>query len=179
MVEFAILLPVFLLLVFGIVDWSRYMIGQTSIDSVAREAARYGSAVGDNGSGVLRYVDCDGIRNAGMVRHSDAVCPSSKLKLAIARLLAEEGFLGKVRVEARDGHPVLVMELRYDADGEALIDGIRRVSRPGRRVYVSRDEIPKVRSGLGLAVISTSNGILSDRSAREASIGGELVCEVW
>ena len=114
-----------------------------------------------------------------MARHADVACPSSKLKLAVARLLAEEGFLGKVRVEARDGHPVLVMEIRYDADGGALIDGIRRVSRPGRRVYVSSGEIPKVRNGLGLAVISTSKGVVSDRGAREAAIGGEVICEVW
>ena len=119
------------------------------------------------------------IRNAGMARHAVAACPSSKQKLAIARVLREAGFLGEVKVEARDGNPVLVMEVRYDADGRPVIAGIRRVSRPGRRVYVGAEELPKVRSGLGVAVLSTSRGILSDRGAREAAVGGELVCEVW
>ena len=119
------------------------------------------------------------IRNAGKARHDATWCPSSKQKLAIARVLSEAGFLGRVRVEAREGHPVLVIGIRYDDSGQALIDGIRRISRPGRRVYVPRAEIPKVRNGLGLAVLSTSKGILSDRAAREASVGGELLCEVW
>ena len=119
------------------------------------------------------------IRNAGMARHAVAACPSSQLKLAIARVLREAGFLGEVKVEARDGNPVLVMEVRYDADGRPVIAGIRRVSRPGRRVYVGAEELPKVRSGLGVAVLSTSRGVLSDRGAREAAVGGELVCEVW
>jgi small subunit ribosomal protein S8 len=119
------------------------------------------------------------IRNAGEARHVEATCPSSKLKLAIARVLEQEGFLGSVRVEARAGHPVLVMQIRYDETGTALIDGIRRVSKPGRRVYAARGELPKVRSGLGVAVLSTSRGVLSDRAAREARVGGEIVCEVW
>jgi small subunit ribosomal protein S8 len=119
------------------------------------------------------------IRNAGMARHAFASCPSSKMKLAIARVLKEAGFLGEVKVEARDGNPVLVMEVRYDAESQPVIAGIRRVSRPGRRVYVGAEELPKVRSGLGVAVLSTSRGILSDRGAREAAVGGEFVCEVW
>ena len=119
------------------------------------------------------------IRNAGQARHPEVSCPSSKLKLSIARVLEQEGFLGAVRVEARAGHPVLVMQIRYDDGGGTLIDGIRRVSKPGRRVYVDKDEVPKIRNGLGVAVLSTSRGVLSDRGAREASVGGELLCEVW
>jgi len=119
------------------------------------------------------------IRNAGRARHADATCPSSRQKLALARVLHEAGFLGAVRVEAQDGHPVLVLGIRYDDRGRSLIDGMRRVSRPGRRVYVGREEIPRVRRGLGIAVLSTSKGILSDRQAREQKIGGELLCEVW
>ena len=119
------------------------------------------------------------IRNAGMAQHVEARCPSSKMKLAIANVMKEAGFLGEVRVEVHDGRAVLVMGIRYHGSGKALIGGIRRVSRPGRRVYVSGDEVPKVRSGLGLALISTSKGILSDQAAREASVGGEVVCEVW
>jgi small subunit ribosomal protein S8 len=119
------------------------------------------------------------IRNAGKAHHPEIVCPSSKLKLAIARALAAEGYLGDVRSEMRDGKPVLVMRVRYDGSGRALIAGLRRVSRPGRRVYVGSDEIPKVRSGMGVALISTSKGVLPDREARAASVGGELLCEVW
>ncbi len=119
------------------------------------------------------------IRNAGIARHGQTSCPSSKIKLGIARVLSAKGFLGGVRLEARDGHPVIVMEIRYDDRGGALIDGLRRVSRPGRRVYVGVEAIPRVRRGLGVAVLSTSKGILADAEARAASVGGELLCEVW
>jgi small subunit ribosomal protein S8 len=119
------------------------------------------------------------IRNAGQARHKETSIPSSRLKLAVARALAEAGFLGEVRVEARDGKPLIVVAIRYDRDGDPLIDGLRRVSRPGRRVYVGASEIPRVRNGLGMAVLSTSKGVLSDKAAREASLGGELLCEVW
>jgi len=119
------------------------------------------------------------IRNAGVARHGETWCPHSKLKAAIARLLAEEGFIGGVREDVRDGHPILVMKIRYDDSGRALIDGIRRVSKPSRRVYLASDAIPKVRNGLGIGVISTSKGVLSDSAAREASVGGEYLCEVW
>jgi small subunit ribosomal protein S8 len=119
------------------------------------------------------------IRNAGNAHHPEIQCPSSQLKLAIAKVLSTEGYLGQVRVEKRDGKDVLVMGVRYDGGGRPLITGLRRVSRPGRRVYVSHGAIPKVRSGLGVAVISTSKGVVADREAREASVGGELLCEVW
>jgi small subunit ribosomal protein S8 len=119
------------------------------------------------------------IRNAGKAHHPEIVCPSSRLKLAIAKVLSAEGYLGDVRSETREGKPVLVMRVRYDTSGRALIAGLRRVSRPGRRVYVGSDEIPKVRSGMGVAVLSTSKGVVPDREAREASVGGELLCEVW
>jgi len=119
------------------------------------------------------------IRNAGMARHQETWCPHSKLKASIAKLLCEEGFLGGVRDDVRDGHPILVMEIRYDDSGRALIDGMRRVSKPSRRVYVGSDEIPKVRNGLGIGVISTSKGIMTDRGARESLVGGEYLCEVW
>jgi small subunit ribosomal protein S8 len=119
------------------------------------------------------------IRNAGMAKHPELVIPASNTKLAIARVLVESGFLEDVRVEAREGRATLVVRMRYDDDGQPLVDGLKRVSRPGRRVYVGHEAIPRVRNGLGVAVISTSKGILSDRAAREASIGGEVLCEVW
>ena len=119
------------------------------------------------------------IRNAGVARHVETWCPHSKLKAGIARLLSEEGFLGEVREEVRDGHRVVIMSIRYDESGKALIDGMRRVSKPSRRVYLGSDAIPKVRNGLGIGVISTSKGIMTDRAARESSVGGEYICEVW
>ncbi len=119
------------------------------------------------------------IRNAGRARHPQTTAPHSRIKLALAQVLAREGFVGDVRVEARDGHSVIAIELRYDDDGEPIIDGIVRSSKPGRRVYVNSRDIPRVRNGLGVAVLSTSKGVLSDRDARAQSVGGELLCEVW
>jgi small subunit ribosomal protein S8 len=119
------------------------------------------------------------IRNAGQARHKEVAMPASQLKLAVARALSEAGFVGTVRTEERDGKPAIVVAVRYDRDGDPLIDGLRRVSRPGRRVYVGAGEIPRVRNGLGMAVLSTSRGVLSDKAAREAAVGGELLCEVW
>jgi len=119
------------------------------------------------------------IRNAGSARHTRTSCPSSRQKLAVAKVLEEAGFLAGVGVEARDGHPVMVIDLRYDDTGRTIIDGIRRVSKPGRRVYVGKEDLPRVRRGLGVAVISTSKGILSDAQARAEQVGGEVVCEVW
>jgi len=119
------------------------------------------------------------IRNAGIARQIEAACPFSKQKLAIAKVLEDAGFISNVHSESREGHPTLVMTIRYDDRGKPLIDGIRRVSKPGRRIYVGAKDIKKVRNGLGISVISTSKGILSDDRAREASVGGEVVCEVW
>jgi small subunit ribosomal protein S8 len=97
----------------------------------------------------------------------------------VARVLVAEGVLGGAEVEAHEGKARLRVRLRYDDDGVTIVDGIRRVSRPGRRVYVGVGEIPRVRSGLGTAVLSTPKGILSDRHARAESVGGEVLCEVW
>jgi small subunit ribosomal protein S8 len=119
------------------------------------------------------------IRNAGTARHAQVTCPLSKQKLAIAGVLQQAGFLDSVDVQERDGHRMLVVGIRYDDGGRPLIDGIQRVSRPGRRVYVDKGSVPRVRNGLGVAVLSTSRGIVSDREAREQNLGGELVCEVW
>jgi small subunit ribosomal protein S8 len=119
------------------------------------------------------------IRNAGTARHAETWCPHSKLKASVARLLSDEGFIGAVREDVREGHPILVMDIRYEESGKALIDGLRRVSKPSRRVYLGSDDIPKVRNGLGIGVISTSKGVMTDRAAREASVGGEYLCEVW
>jgi small subunit ribosomal protein S8 len=119
------------------------------------------------------------IRNAALARHPELACPASNTKLAIARVLVEAGFLEDAKVEAREGRASLVLRVRYGADGRPVLDGLRRISRPSRRVYVGKGEVPRVREGLGVAVISTSRGILSDRAARDAEIGGELLCEAW
>lgn len=120
------------------------------------------------------------IRNAGRVKHAETTCPSSKLKLSIAKVLSDEGFIGAVSSEAGDRNKAtLRLSLRYTEAGEPMIDGLRRVSKPGRRVYVGAGDIPKVRNGLGMAVLSTSKGVMCDRDAREQKLGGEIICEVW
>jgi small subunit ribosomal protein S8 len=119
------------------------------------------------------------IRNAGNVKHAELSCPASKLKLAVAQVLSTEGFIGQVSSGSDGSHPQLTLGLRYKPDGEHMIDGIRRVSSPGRRIYVGASELPKVRGGLGIAVLSTSKGVMCDRDARSANVGGEVICEVW
>jgi len=119
------------------------------------------------------------IRNAGMARHARAEFPASKLKRAILEVLVQEGYVSDVAEGEMDGHPTLSIAVRYNEEGGVLIEGIRRVSRPGRRVYVSADAVPKVRNGVGKAVLSTSKGVMSDVRARDLSIGGEVLCEVW
>ncbi|MCG8587965.1 MAG: 30S ribosomal protein S8 [Proteobacteria bacterium] len=119
------------------------------------------------------------IRNAGHARHAEARCPKSKLRLAVAKVLQQEGFLADVREDDGQKHPELVLSIRYASAGKNIIDGLRRVSRPGRRVYVGAESIPKVRNGLGMSVLSTSRGVLCDRDARAAKVGGEVLCEVW
>jgi small subunit ribosomal protein S8 len=94
-------------------------------------------------------------------------------------VLKDEGFIDDVLVEAVEGKPFLRIVLRYGEEGQLLIDGIRRVSRPSCRVYVKAAAIPKVRNGLGISVLSTNKGVMSDRSAREQHVGGEILCEVW
>jgi small subunit ribosomal protein S8 len=119
------------------------------------------------------------IRNAGNVQHAQTRCPASKLKLAVAQVLAAEGFISGVEKGGETAKPELVLDLRYSDEGKTLIDGIKRVSRPGRRVYVGAGEVPRIRSGLGIAILSTSKGVLCDRDARDQKVGGEVICEVW
>lgn len=118
------------------------------------------------------------LRNAALARHERTEMPSSKMRVSIAKLLKEEGYVDDVR-ETEGPKPTLTIVLRYGRDRASAIDGVRRVSRPGRRVYVRHDQIPRVRNGYGIAVLSTSSGVMSDRQARKLGIGGELLCEVW
>jgi small subunit ribosomal protein S8 len=122
------------------------------------------------------------IRNAHLSKHDRLDVPSSKLKLEIVRLLKEEGFIKNLRqIEPAEGEPVgrLRIFLRYSAEGTPAISHVARVSRPGRRVYRGADEIRPVRNGLGVGIVSTSQGLLTDTQARERRVGGELICEVW
>lgn len=119
------------------------------------------------------------IRNAGRAGHAEVRCRASKLKRAIAEVMVAEGYLDAVAQEEREGRPVLCIKLRYNSAGDWIVDGLRRVSRPSRRVYVGAGQVPKVRNGLGIAVLSTPRGVVSDRRAREENVGGEVLCEVW
>jgi len=118
------------------------------------------------------------IRNAIQARKETVACPRSNLKREIARILREEGFVNDVRESKDHVQGTLSLDLRWGADGNA-IRGIRRVSRPGQRWYVGAKSMPKVRNGLGIAIVSTSRGVMTDRAARDLGVGGEVLCEVW
>lgn len=117
------------------------------------------------------------IRNGQMAGHARVVMPSSKVKSSLAKLLTDEGYLDSFSVKEIDGKAMLSVDLKY-YQGKPVIELLKRVSRPGLRIYKSKDELPKVIGGLGVAVVSTSKGILSDRQARELGVGGEIVCYV-
>ncbi|HEX4445509.1 MAG TPA: 30S ribosomal protein S8 [Polyangiaceae bacterium] len=119
------------------------------------------------------------IRNASMARHDRAEMPHSRLKLHVATVMKAEGYLDDVRVSEGEEPKTLTLVLRYGRDKASAIDGIRRVSTPGRRVYVRHDHIAKVCSGMGISILSTSRGVMTDREARKQRVGGELLCEVW
>ena len=120
------------------------------------------------------------IHNAILARRSELTCPSSTLKARLAEVMRDEGYIGGYDVRPGfDGHSEIVVRLRWPEPGSNAITGLRRRSRPGQRVYVGCDHIAKVRSGLGIAILSTSRGLMTDRAARKAGIGGELLCEVW
>ena len=117
------------------------------------------------------------IRNAQMVAKTVVCVPSSKVKIAIAQVLKEEGYIDGFKVNANDGKPELEIALKYYA-GRPVIERIERVSRPGLRVYKAKDELPKILGGMGVAIISTSRGVMTDREARAAGHGGEVLCIV-
>jgi small subunit ribosomal protein S8 len=119
------------------------------------------------------------IRNAILARHAEVISPSSKLKVRIANLLKDEGYIAGLDVRETETFPQLVVRLRWADQRTNAITGLRRRSRPGQRTYVAKDAIPKIRSGLGIAILSTSHGLMTDRAARKAGVGGELLCEVW
>lgn len=119
------------------------------------------------------------IRNAQHAGHAHLLIPRSKLKLELARILKQEGFI-EGYIEDDSGHQgAIKVFLRYDAGNNGVIRGLRRVSRPSRRVYVGKNEIPRVRNGLGVAILTTPRGVLTDRDARTAGVGGEVLAHVW
>ncbi len=117
------------------------------------------------------------IRNGQSANKKSVTMPSSKLKLSIAKVLQEEGYIRGFSKGEVDGHPALIVELKY-FNGKPVIEEIQRVSKPGLRIYKSKDELPKVLGGLGIAIVSTSSGVMTDRAARKAGMGGEVLCVV-
>lgn len=118
------------------------------------------------------------VRNASSARLSSTKVPKSRVKRAIAEILKREGYLADVTDDA-DDHRCFRVKLKYGSDQRTILRGLRRASRPGRRLYVNRKKLPKVHNGLGIAVLSTSLGVVTDAEARQKGVGGEVLCEVW
>lgn len=119
------------------------------------------------------------IRNANTALHPETAMPTSKVKEEIARILSEEGFIDGWKTQDVTVGSELVVQLRYDTDRQRVLQGIQRVSKPGRRVYSAARDIERVRGGIGVTIISTSAGVMTDRDARQRNVGGEILCRVW
>ncbi len=119
------------------------------------------------------------IRNGVRANKTEVICPKSKIKMRIAQILKQEGYLDSVSDRANAHQGEISVTLRYNKRNESAIRGIKRVSTPGQRTYVNAKALPTVRNGLGVAILSTSNGLMTDREARKQGVGGEVLCEVW
>jgi small subunit ribosomal protein S8 len=119
------------------------------------------------------------VRNASSARHSQVDIPASKMKLDIARIMTEQGYVAKYELKPGEHGDVIVIELKYGKNRERVISGIKRVSKPGRRIYARKDTLPKVLGGLGTAIISTSRGLLTSAEAGKLGVGGEVICFIW
>jgi len=121
------------------------------------------------------------IRNANVAFHDDVVMPSSKLKVALAKILEQEGYISGSSVEDDSSYPRprLRIAMKYTPDRKRTISGLRRVSKPGLRVYTPADQLPRVLGGMGIAILSTNQGLMTDREARQRHVGGEVLCQVW
>jgi small subunit ribosomal protein S8 len=119
------------------------------------------------------------IRNANRALHESCSMPSSRLKVEIARLLRDEGYIRDYRVEKGDSFDTLVVELKFGRNRERVITDLKRISKPGRRIYARRDRLPRVLGGMGTAILSTSRGVVTGRQAQELGVGGEVICFVW
>ncbi len=119
------------------------------------------------------------IRNANTVGHTTVDIPSSKMKVSIAEILLREGYIKGFNIIEDGKQNIIRVQMKYGADKEKVISGLKKISKPGLKVYAKSDEVPKVLGGLGIAIISTSKGILSDKEARQLGVGGEVICYVW
>ena len=121
------------------------------------------------------------IRNANVAFHDDVVMPSSKLKVALAKILEQEGYISGSSIEDDSSfpRPRLRIAMKYTPDRKRTISGLRRVSKPGLRVYTPADQLPRVLGGMGIAILSTNQGLMTDREARQRHVGGEVLCQVW
>jgi small subunit ribosomal protein S8 len=121
------------------------------------------------------------IRNANVAFHDDVVMPSSKLKVALAKILEQEGYISGSSIEDDSSYPRprLRIAMKYTPDRKRTISGLRRVSKPGLRVYTPADKLPRVLGGMGIAILSTNQGLMTDREARARHVGGEVLCQVW
>jgi small subunit ribosomal protein S8 len=119
------------------------------------------------------------IRNANQMRYKEVEVPASKIKIEIARILKEEGFISDYKIKKNDVQSIIVLYLKYGDKKERVITGLKRISKPGLRVYAKAQELPRVLNGLGIAIISTSHGVMVDRDARNQSLGGEVVAYIW
>jgi small subunit ribosomal protein S8 len=119
------------------------------------------------------------IRNANKALHDTVEMPNSRAKAEIARLLKEEGYVRDYRIEEGESFKRLVIELKYGSNRERIITDLKRISKPGRRVYARKDRLPRVLGGMGTAILSTSNGVMTGRTAEQKGIGGEVICFVW
>lgn len=119
------------------------------------------------------------VRNANTARHDTTMVPASRLKEDIARILQEEGYIRGYKYLEDQKQGMLLVSLKYSGDRERVISGIKRISKPGRRVYVNKAEVPRVLNGLGIAIVSTSRGVMTASQCRRAGVGGEVLCHVW
>ena len=119
------------------------------------------------------------IRNANQMRYKEVEVPASKMKLEIARILKEEGFINDYKVKKNNVQNIIVLSLKYGQKKERVITGLKRISKPGLRVYAKATEVPRVLNGLGIAIISTSNGVMTDKNARTQNLGGEVLAYIW
>lgn len=119
------------------------------------------------------------IRNANMVRHATVDIPASKTKKSIVEILLKEGFITSYEMVTVDNHEAIRVAMKYGADKSRVITGIKRISKPGLKVYAKKNELPRVLGGLGVAIVSTSKGIITDKEARKLQVGGEVICYVW
>jgi len=119
------------------------------------------------------------LKNGAQRRHETVSVPASKLKRAVLEILKREGYIDGVEDDKQNGHPSFTVRLRYVGDGKPMITGLQRISKPGRRVYVDSTKIAKVRNGIGMSILSTSQGIMTDYESRKNKVGGEVLCSVW